>query len=60
MHDLDHDLSKALRLNVNVLIESKCGTFYFMVIVLFSLSSTIYEIFAVEICTTSTLALRMG
>ena len=51
-----------LRSNVNTLFKSAYRTAYMMIVVMFVLSATItrYEIFAIEICVTLTLTIRMG
>ena len=51
---LELDLDNGTRLSVNMPIERQCWTFYYMVIVMFALYVTVYEIFAVELCLTLT------
>ena len=44
-HDLDFDLQNGKRSNENVPFESEYGTFYLMVIVIFTLYVSAYKIF---------------
>ena len=54
MHNLDHYIWNGSRSNANMSFDWQCWTFYLMVLVLFAISVTVYEIFEVEMCMTLT------
>ena len=60
MHDIAVDLYVRPQSSVHMSIESQSRTLYLKAILMYALSVTVDDIFAVEICINLTVTFRMG